>query len=281
MMTGEELRDALRSEMAATTPPPPMSTAVALSTARRARLRRGMFWGCIGSAAAVLAVTGVAALSLPGAGVLDAGGLIPQVMPWAEDTREPMPTGPDGQPQEDRTARAGARYEQGVRLLNQIVTVIPAGYTAPENPTTATADEIPLRYHQANFEERVDGVEIWGYMAYAAVAKGDQMGRVLVEVHTAGNRQASDPCELAQQFWGAKGTCQTVTVGAATVGVVVQPTDERRFDQWAAYRHPDGVVVFVAQGMSIFGSNRPALSELPFTVEGLAALAADERFHLQ
>jgi hypothetical protein len=62
--------------------------------------------------------------------------------------------------------------------------------------------------------------------------------------------------------------------------VVVQPAGDDRFDQWAAYRHPDGVVVFVAQSAK-FGDDQPGLTELPFSVQQLAALACDERFHLQ
>ncbi|MEU9507096.1 hypothetical protein AB0D32_12535 [Micromonospora sp. NPDC048170] len=70
------------------------------------------------------------------------------------------------------------------------------------------------------------------------------------------------------------------TVAAAQVGVVVRPGRDDRFDQWAAYRHPDGVVVFVAQGANL-DDERPGLTTLPFSVQQLAALALNERFHLQ
>jgi hypothetical protein len=62
------------------------------------------------------------------------------------------------------------------------------------------------------------------------------------------------------------GDCQVVTVGAVQVGVVVQPTGDDRFDQWAAYRHPDGVVVFVAQSLKHDDGRlavRPRSSPLP------------------
>jgi hypothetical protein len=201
-------------------------------------------------------------------------------MPHAtNDSGEPWPTGPDGLPQEDRTARAGSRYDQGVRLLDEILSIVPAGYTAPENSADQPDETMPRRYHQAQFEDWLNGVEVWSYMSWVALTKGDGTGRVLVEVHTAGNQLPSQPCELAQQFWGMQGDCQVETIGAAQVGVVVQPGLDDRFDQWAAYRHPDGVVVFVAQSTMLSG-DQPGLTELPFSVQQLAALALDERFQL-
>jgi hypothetical protein len=59
------------------------------------------------------------------------------------------------------------------------------------------------------------------------------------------------------------------TVGSVQVGVVVRPAGDDRFDQCAAYRHPDGVVVFVAQA-STADDSRPALTKLPFSAEQLA-----------
>jgi hypothetical protein len=60
----------------------------------------------------------------------------------------------------------------------------------------------------------------------------------------------------------------------------VPGTDDRGFDQWAVYRHPDGTVVYVAQAKrSLVGQGTP-LTALPLMAEQLAGLAADERFHL-
>ncbi|MFI6262155.1 hypothetical protein [Micromonospora sp. NPDC051006] len=292
-MNGEQLRDALRSEMAVTAAPPPLNTAATLAAARRVRMRRHTAWACAGSAVVVLAVTGVAAIGTPGAG--GSGGLSPagpgpqaipsskQALPHPSSQHtpgQPWPTGPDGRPQEDRTARAGSRYDQGVQLLHEIVSVVPAGYTAPENPANLPADQMPLRDHQAQFNDKVNGVEVWSYMSFAALAEGERMGRLLVEVHTAGNQLPAEPCALARQFWGMQGDCQVVAVGATQVGVVVRPGSDDRFDQWAAYRHPDGVVVYVAQRAK-HGDDRPGLTALPFSVPQLAALAVDARFHLQ
>ncbi|MFV2101948.1 hypothetical protein [Micromonospora sp. LOL_024] len=282
-MNGNELREALRSEMAAVTPPSPLSTATTLGAARRARTRRRTAWACAGSAAVVLAVAGVAAVATPGAGGFSPAGPGPQAVPHpsAKDTAQPWPTGPDGRPQEDRTARAGSRHDQGIRLLDEIVSVVPAGYTAPEDPANQPADQNQLRAYQAQFEDNVNGVDVWSYMSWAALAQGERTGRLLVEVHTSGSQLPAEPCPLAQQFWGMQGECEVVTVGTTQVGVVIRPGSDDRFDQWAAYRHPDGVVVFVAQDMELGDGRRPGLATLPFSVPQLAALAIDERFHLQ
>jgi hypothetical protein len=288
-MKEAELREALRAAIAASSPPPPMSTNTALVAARRARFRRRTAWTCIGSAAAV-AVIAVASAVLAGAGSnagsFSPAGPRPATIPppsagtSTADTAESWPTGPDGTPQEDRTARTGARFDQGVRLLNEVVAAVPTGYTAPDTPASSAPDQMPLRDSQAQFEERVNGSEVWSYMSSAAVAQGERIGRLLVEVHTAGNRLTGEPCALTQQFWGMTGQCQVVTIGPVQVGVVVRPYGDDRFDQWAAYRHPDGVVVFVAQSLNVDGS-RPALTKLPFSPDQLAALALSDRFHLQ
>ncbi|MGC4759948.1 hypothetical protein [Micromonospora trifolii] len=278
-MNEQELREGLRSEMAGTTPPPPLSTKAALGAARRTHFRRRALWASLGSAAVVLAVTGFAAVATPDGRVYQPAGQGPLGSPDASgDTKEAWPTGPDGQPQEDRTARAGSKYEQGIHLLNQVVSIVPAGFTAPEDPPGQS--DPTLRTQQAQFEDKVDGVDVWSYLSSVAVAKGKGTGRVIVEVHDAPNSLPAEPCDLAQTFWGMRGECRVETVGATPVGVVVRPGDDDRLDQWSAFRHPDGVVVFVAQSVRL-DESRPALKDLPFSVPQLAALAVDERFHLK
>jgi len=158
--------------------------------------------------------------------------------------------------------------------------VVPAGYVVPQNAANQTVDDDPPRSSQSEFDGKVNGVDVWRYTSLATVAKGDRTGRVAVEVYTRGNELPTEPCALTQRFWGMEGECQVVTVGSAKVGVVVRPTIDRRFEQWSAYRRPDGVVTFVAQSL-FSGSPKNGLEELPFTVPQLAALAMDERFHLQ
>jgi hypothetical protein len=115
------------------------------------------------------------------------------------------------------------------------------------------------------------------------LAKGDRAGGMLVEVNTPGNTLATttpaqDPCTLAHKFWSMPGTCEVHTVNGARVGVVVKPGEDNRYEQWAAYRHPDGVVVFVAQ--SFGGDGLPPMATLPLTVAQLAELATDSDFDL-
>ena len=58
--------------------------------------------------------------------------------------------------------------------------------------------------------------------------------------------------------------------------------DDDRIDQWAAYRYPDGTVVYTAQSRT--GVNGPSslkpLATLPLTVQQLAAMAVDPKLHL-
>ncbi|WP_327039020.1 hypothetical protein [Micromonospora maris] len=269
-MDGQQLREALRDEMASVSSPPPLDTQTMLGSARRARNRRRTVRACVGSAAVVVAVAFFGTFAVPGA-----GGWSPAMIgaPSSEDdTASPWPTGPDGLPQQDRTARAGTRYDRGAELLDQLRAVVPAGYTVPESPEGPS--------HQAQYEQTVDGVEVWSYSSEVSLAKGEWTGHLLVEVHTAGNQLPTEPCALTRQFWGMQGDCEVVTVAAAQVGVVVSPGDDDRFDQWAAFRHPDGVVVFVAQATD-HDSTLQSRTELPFSVPQLASLATNKRFHLQ
>ncbi|MEU4217758.1 hypothetical protein [Actinoplanes sp. NPDC026623] len=279
-MNENDLREAMRSTLVATPEPPPMDSATALTAGRRAARRRMTLAGA--GAATVLATLGIAAAG-PGLNLLPGDHTTPWAAPASEpaiplptDTKPSWPIDGDGRPQQDATARSGLRYEQGKRVLNGILAVVPDGYVTP---TGNAGDGIPLQDHQA----AVEGDGSWGYLASAAVAKDKGTGRLLVEVHTKDNKLAKEPCALAREFWGLGGTCERTTVAKATVGVVVTPGTDRRLDQWAAYRYPDGTVVFVAQSRSAtnFESGLKPLDELPLTVPQLAALATDDRFHLQ
>ena len=278
-MNEHDLRDALHRTMTTTTVPPPMESAPVLAAGRRV-MRRRMAAG--GAAVSVLAVTAVALvagplLSGPGG---DGGGVPAAGPPSAAPARTPAPSdkpadGSRGVPGDDNTADAGPRYEQGRKLQAELLSVVPEGWTAP---TGSTVDGIPLRDHQAAKEGPA-----WSYLASVAVASGGGTGRLLAEVHTAGNGLPDEPCALARAFWGMGGECRVVTAAGRKVGVVEQPGDDRRLDRWAAYRHPDGIVVYVAQSRRDANGDggRAPLAELPLTTGELAALAADGRFHLE
>jgi hypothetical protein len=282
-MTEQDLREAFRRTMAASTPPPPMSAASVMHGVRRTRIRRSV-WAGAGCTLAVATIA-MATAAIPGSPgpSLQFGGPGPSVAPNPDESKpEVWPTGPDGQPQQDRTARAGERYDKGVALLAELEAVVPAGYTVPDDPETS--DGPASRTHQAQFENRVGGTDVWSYQAIIQIAQGQRLGGLLVEVHTAGNTMPGEPCALTHEFWGMTGECQVVSAGAAQVGVVVNATGpDRRYDQWAAYRHPDGVVVFVAQSAEAMNyGTKPVqpLAKLPFTVQQLATLAISEKLHL-
>jgi hypothetical protein len=288
-MNEQDLREAMRSTILTATPPPPMDSATVLASARRSRIRGTLAWTGAGGTtlAALLAVTVYLGGSTNG---------LPNGLPFAGPRQAPTPTvaapsdtgtkpvwpnGPDGSPQQDRTARAGSRYDRGVQLLDALISAVPTGFVVPVDPST-TSDRMPARSHQAQFEDRVNGAEVWSYLATAAITRDGRTGRLVAEVHTPGNTLPSDPCALAVSFWGMGGECQIVTVntpsGPAAVGVAGGGSDGR-FDQWAAYRHADGTVVFIGQAIR-HDENSPALDAPPYQINDLAGLAADARFHL-
>jgi hypothetical protein len=296
-MNENDLRTALRTTMTATPEPPPMDAADAVTAGRRAVRRRATLAGA-GAATAVVAVAALIAgpgqqwfaggagtgpawdvAGQPSAAPSPTGAAnraTPSALPDAGQKTEPSwPTEAPGKPQQDATARSGPRYEQGKRLFERLLAVVPDGYTTP---TGTAGDGIPLQDHQAAIEDKS-----WGYLASVAVARDGRTGRLLAEVHTAGNGLPAGPCDLAREFWGMGGTCEVTTTGGKKVGVVVKPGDDNRLDQWAAYRHPDGIVVYVAQSrMATNGEPGLAeLTELPLSVDGLADLAVDPRFHLE
>jgi hypothetical protein len=263
-----------------------MESAAALTAGRRAVRRRATLAGA-GATAALIAVTAVAVpsglrLASDGDAAPWAGPGMPSGLPTpsagGENTKPAWPLDGNGEPQEDATARSGERYEQGKKLLEELLAVVPDGWSAP---TGESADGIPLRDHQAQVEGDNTG-STWGYLAQAAIAKGGRAGHLLAEVHTRNNGLPQEPCALARQFWGLGGDCGVVTVGGAKVGVSRVPSGTGGVEQWAAYRHPDGIVVYVAQSRTATnGENaQPPLKQLPLTSTQLAALATDDRFHL-
>lgn len=284
-MDENDLREAMRTTMTLAAPPPPMASATALSAGRRAVRRRATLTGA-GITAALVAVAAVAVqpdlrlLSGDDGGAPWAGAAVPSAHPDPSASKPVWPADGNGEPQEDATARSGERYEQGRRLLDAVLAVVPDGWTVP---TGEDPEGLPLRYHQAQVEGDNTG-STWGYLAQAAIARDGRTGRLLAEVHTAGNGLPREPCALAREFREPKvqGHCEVVTVGRAKVGVVTPPDDEAGLDQWAAYRHSDGVVVYIAQGRKATAGQHtlPGLASRPLPARDLATLATAERFHL-
>ncbi|GAA2500746.1 hypothetical protein [Winogradskya humida] len=285
-MNENDFRAALRDTMTLS-PPPPMDSATAVGAGRRSVRRRNSAVGA-GAAAVLVAATALAVnpgiwLSSENAPAAPAAA-VPSVLASpaaAGDKTEPAwPTDGDGKPQTDATSRSGPRYEKGKALLAGLLAVVPDGWTAPTGNVGEDDDAIPLQYHQA----AVDDIkkDIWTYSANAAVAKDGRTGQLAVEVHTANSGLPQDPCQLAKSLWGLGGNCTVVTVGGLKVGTATPGPGDGGPEQWAAYRHPDGVAVFVMQQRTATNGsdNPPALKDLPLPVAGLAALAVDERFHV-
>ena len=159
--------------------------------------------------------------------------------------------------------------------MKDLLAIVPAGYTTLDNP--GTDQLVPSRMSQAQFENKVGGKDAWSYLASIQVGKDGGVGQLLVTVYEPGLIAASDDmCKVAGAFWANPAGCRLVTTTAGlTVGVATGPSDS--FDQWAAYRHADGTVVFLAQAKADErpGGGAKALSALPLPEDRLAALVTD------
>jgi hypothetical protein len=277
-MNEQDFRNALRQTMAVSTAPPPMRDDEVLDAARRDRKRRRAMWAGGGSAVAVAAIAvGVVVLAPSGSGGgVDVGGQPPEVHSTQEppqatgSAQESKTSWPNGQT--DRTATAGPQFDRGVALATALNAVVPAGYESPDDPQ--------LKYNQANYDDTVNGTELWSYTAIAPVAKGTGIGKLIVEVKTPRPEITGEGCALTAKFWGIKGDCTEVAVGGKKVAVVTPASGNDQADQWAGFRHDDGTVVFVAQAALYGGEGMQPLDAPPLTADQLAALAADPRFNL-
>lgn len=302
-MDEELFRGALHATMNRAAEPPPMSSAPVIEAGHRVVRRRWAIAGA-GAAVALLAVTVLPVRLLSGSpesAPIEAAGPVVTPTPSTIDGVNHVPppaaasgvasgsasgSSPASAPADvkpswpaeasgDATADSGPHYQRGKDLLDLLLAVVPAGYQKPEGEA---ANGIPFRSHQAAIQNPE-----WTYLVSAAIRKDGGTGQLLVEVHEPGNHLPTDPCRLATSFWSFGGDCRVVTVGKVKVGVATPTGADQRVDQWAAYRYPDGTVVYAAQARAAdfdpAGSGLPSLTALPFDTAGLAALAADERFH--
>jgi hypothetical protein len=288
-MNEQDFKNALRQTMTVQPAPPPMSDAVVLEAAHRDTKRRRAMMAGLGSAGAVAAVIVGVAVIAPGATGSGSGG----VGVGAQVTSTPAAPSPtdetasatesDGKSTVNRppgmtddTARSGPEFDRGQALANEVDAVLPSGYAAPADLKGEGSDG-PLKYSQATLAGKSNGVQGWRYMAITPVTKGTGVGELVVEVATPTDKTNNVAmCDLPP-FWGETGDCTEVTVGGKKVAVVA---DTERFGQWAAYRHDDGTVVYIAQAVEWDGAGLPPLAGPVFTTEQLAALAADPRFNL-
>jgi hypothetical protein len=297
-MNEHEFRQALHDTMTVAAPPPPMNEAPVLDRAKRAHRRRQATWASAGSAAAVMAVVAGAMVLAPsgddrgaavGAPPTEANGAGPanastkadvpavsgtETSPESKGTEPQWPNG-----QTDATARSGAEYDKGVRLLDELAGAVPDGYETPEDLVYADPayQGAKLRDHQAAAHDAVN----WEYYAILPVSANGGLGKLFAQVNDAATGIAGEGCELSRTLWNlGGGACEEVTVAGTTLGVVTDTGPESKFDQWVGFRHPDGTVVYVAQDNEFKDSGQPALSTVPFTAQQLAELATDARFLL-
>ncbi|MER7281603.1 hypothetical protein ABT369_44915 [Dactylosporangium sp. NPDC000244] len=288
-----EFRASLRDALDHTTAPPSMPPGGALQAGRRAARRRTLATGAAG--AGVLAI--VTALGLvvatAGSGAQQAAGPgAPSPVPLASgngpsangtpspvpigiggETKPVWPTGVDGSPQGDRTARAGRKADAAKALAAHVISLVPAGYTA--------VPDAPMNIVQAQFEDKVGGQDRWSYLVTLEIRKGATAGQLIVEVYEPGLRPGAGLCDLI--FWSAPGTCTTVQSGGQTVALSTGSKTDDRLDKWSTYRYPDGTTVYVAQsrqGNFTPENTAPPLTDLPFDDQRLAALALDQAFHI-
>jgi hypothetical protein len=281
-MNERDLRDALHNAMIAAPAPPPMNSGAVLEAARRATRRRRVGVAGAASAAAAVALIAVGAILLSGtprtiAPALAGGGDVTTTTEPPDNTK---PSWPDGQT--DRTATTGPRFDKGVQLLDLLTASIPESLRAPTDlkPAAGASYVTELRSHQSQYADTVAGKQIWEYMVSIPIGANGKWGKLLAEVHTAGNQIPGEGCALTTQLWGMGGQCSLITVGGKDLGIATGPANNVQFDQWTSYRHPDGTIVYIAQAKTYNFSGLHSLTTLPLTPQQLAELAMDPKFHL-
>lgn len=196
-----------------------------------------------------------------------------------------MPLGPDGLPLVDGLVTSGPRYEQGARLLAELIAVVPAGYTVPatdsaplgpDTPTQEAGADPFARSHRTMWVQKVDGVDVWMSEASLAVSAGPDTGTLIVMVNTPGSPGVDDVM-CAQVDAEPDSDCQRVDVGGREVTLFAF-TGEPGGMQRAAHTHPDGTIVSVMQLRDNVGDGRNALPQPIFSTQQLVELAVDGRF---
>ena len=178
----------------------------------------------------------------------------------------------------DRTQKNGPENDKSVRLLDSLDSVLPYPLQRATDEQTKGA-QIPLRSHQAEVEDWDKNT--WRYDAYEAVAPAGSttgVGQLLVEVLGPGNDVPTDPCAMAKAFWGGIGVdCEEVQVLGKHIGLVQRTTGSHP-ESIAAYRYPDGTVVYLAQSRTYFMSGVAGLQQPPLTDAQLVNLVLTPGF---
>ena len=287
-MNEEDLNEAFHDVIVRSGPPPSMDPAHALERGRRARRRRRAAWAGVAVVPLVVGIGAGPGLIANYTGNRSAGQMVasgpstttqpvstPQpastVTPTTRKTDDPWPEG-----QVDRTATAGPRAARAVTLMNDLSSSVPPGFSTPN---LKYPDGRRMRWPQSQYASNAGEQDYWEYRASIPVQKDDRVGQLLVQSTTPDGKPAMDPCKLARKFWGGTGTCTIVDVGGKKVGVVTT-NGHGSYDQWAAYRHGDGTVVYLAQAKKSDHPRRSPLTQPVFTPRQLAELATSAKFKI-
>lgn len=292
-MNEEDLNEALHDVIVRSSPPPSMDPARTLDRARRTRQRRRVAWAGVAVVPLVVAVgagptlvgsyldnqsaeqtvasgtTTTQPASTPTTQLSSTPQRVSSAAPTTRKTGDPWPEG-----QTDRTATTGPRAVRAVTLMRDLSSSVPAGFTTPD---LKYPDGRKMRWPQTQYASNDGERDYWEYLASIPVQKNDRVGQLLVQSITPDGKPAKDPCKL--QLWGETGSCTIVDVDGKKVGVVT--TNGRgSFDQWAAYRHDDGTVTYLAQAKRSDHPERSSLTEPAFTTRQLAELATSAKFKI-
>jgi hypothetical protein len=226
----------------------------------------------------VAIAVGLVAVGPPGGEGVQVAGPAVQTTDTTNPPSKTETSWPNGQT--DRTATSGPQFDRGTTLGTALAAVIPAGYESPD----LTADDsdggkYPLKSHQAQYMDTVDGVEVWNYDATAPITKDGAAGRLFASVLTAGLGGTGQGCDIAKAMGVPDGDCHEVDVAGKKVGII-DITVDGQTEQRAAYRFDNGTSVVIGQATGYSETKMPALAGLPLTAEQLATLAVDARFNV-
>ncbi|GLY49547.1 hypothetical protein [Lentzea sp. NBRC 102530] len=272
-MNEEDLKRAFQDVVVASSPPPSMDPGIALEKAHQARSKRRA--SVTGAVVAVLVV---------GVGLGTAFALNPAA---TEDhllgTGPSSSSRPPGGSPHLKPPLSGPRYENAKKLLGDLKTVVPAGYSIPKlEPYDARYDHNESEIFRAiptPGEEEGTVSDVWFYQARIAVQKEDRVGVLEVYVRALGPDATADSCAASLLLGGTGGDCGYVSVNGQQVGVARAVDDRRKVDVAASFRASNGTVVTVMQDRQVgYERGRPGLESDVFTDEQLAAIATDPRF---
>lgn len=275
-MNEEDLNQAFHDVLVRSRPPSSMDPARALERARRVRRQRQATWAGAAAVTLVIGAGVVPALVANYGGNRSAGDMVS----GASSTAAPTTTRKTGDPwpdgQTDRTATAGPRADRAVTLLDDLVSSVPSGFTAPD---MTYPDGRAMRWPQAQYASADGERDYWEYTAAIPVQKDTRVGELRVQSTTPDGKAAAAPCTLAKRFWGGTGPCTVIDIDGKKVGVVTN-TGVGDYDQWATYRYDDGTVVILAQAKKTDNSARPPLTQPVYTPRQLAEQVLSPEFKI-